>query len=131
MKKFFKMTFASMVGTLCAVSFLFFVLVTSLAALSVSSDSKWESDLGQVKDNSVLKIVFNGPLKDHLRKKDIISSIMNYDEPPATGLYEISRVLEEAAQDDKIKGLFLHFKNFSSGFANAEALRREIVEFKN
>ena len=39
--------------------------------------------------------------------------------------------MAKASQDKRIKGLFIEFKNFQSGPANAESLRREIVSFKD
>lgn len=119
-----------MLGTFLALSFLFFVMIGAITAISISTDSDWDNDIARIKDDSVLKLVFSGPLKDHLEKRDIFSSIMKYDEPPAMGLYELGLVLTRAAEDDKIKGVFLHFKSFYSGVANAEALRRRILEFK-
>ena len=51
--------------------------------------------------------------------------------PPPLGLYEITQTLRKASQDKRIKGLLIEFKNFQSGPANAESLRREIVRFKD
>ena len=131
MKQFSKIVFASMMGTFMALGFLFFVMIAMAAGLAGSSkNSGWEAGTGAIEDKSILLIRFEGPLKDHVKKRDLLSSILKYDEPPVTGLYELSRVLGKAAGDDRIKGVALRFDSMASGLANAEALRRELVKFK-
>ncbi len=121
---------ASMMGTMLALSSLFFGLMILLVAMATSSNQDWETEMVGVDDKSVLEIKFDGPLKDHVTRRDIFSSIVNYDEPPVTGLYELSLVLQKAAKDDRIQGILLRFESLSSGMANAESLRREIGRFK-
>lgn len=130
MKQFLKTVFASMLGTFLCFGLMFFVFVAMIVGAVSSKKSSWESDLGVLKDKSVLYIEFDGPVVDHMQRRDIFSSIMKYDEPPLMGLFEIGETLKAAAKDDKIEGLLLNFKNFESGLANTEALRREVVEFK-
>ncbi len=130
MRQFFKVVLASMTGTLLAFGFFFFLAMAMVAASLISDPSALETDLTSVKDQSVLTFNLDGPLKDHTRRKSLFSSLMNYSEPPISGLHEMTQVLKAAAGDDKIKGLLLNFSNFQSGLANAEALRREVVEFK-
>ena len=130
MKEFWRSLIASMVGTFAALFFMFFVMIAFFAGLSAMSSSKWDSEMASIEDNSVLRIDFNGPLKDHVKKRDLIASILKYDDPPVTGLFELSQVLKKAANDSRIKGVLLNFQNFKTGMANAEALRRELAKFK-
>ncbi|NQZ19682.1 MAG: signal peptide peptidase SppA [Bdellovibrionales bacterium] len=106
-----------------------FLLIVAGAA-SLGGEKKWGSDIGSVNDDSVLRVTFNGPLVDQIQSKDIFESLMNYDQPPVVGLYELTQTLKAAAEDDRIKGLLLDIKWLSGGLANIEALRREIVKFK-
>ncbi len=130
MKDFWRSLIASLIGTFMALFFMFFVMIAFFAGLSAMSQSSWDSEMASIEDSSVLRIDFNGPLKDHIKKRDLITSILKYDEPPVIGLFELSGVLKKAANDKRIKGVLLNFQNFQSGMANAEALRRELSEFK-
>ena len=131
MKQFIKIVFASMIGSFMALGFLVFVIVSISITLAVSvgeSQSKWKSDFGKISDSSVLKLVLDGSLRDRGGSSDYYSLFLNSE--PSMGLYEITRVLREAARDERIKGLLMEFKNFRSGSANAESLRREVLNFK-
>ena len=130
MKQFFKVVMASMMGTTLAFSLMFFGLMMFIAIMASSTTSEWEPEMLGIENNSVLEITFDGPLKDHVSRRDIFSSIVNYDEPPVSGLYEISLVLQQAAKDDRIQGVILRFDNLMTAMANAEGLRRELVRFK-
>lgn len=130
MKNLFKTALSSMVGTLLAFGFIFFLVMGIVAASLISESGEWDEELTAVKDRSVLTLRLDGPLKDHVTRRGLVSSVMNANEPPMSGLYEITRVLKAASQDSQIKGLLLRFENFQSGMANAEALRREVAEFK-
>ena len=131
MKQFLKIVVASMIGTFMALGFLFFSIVfisINLAVSTAKNQSQWKTDFGKIKDSSVLTIVLDGSLKDHSGPSDYYSLL--FEGEPSMGLYEITRVLREAARDDRIKGLFMEFRDFRSGSANAESLRREILGFK-
>lgn len=130
MKQFSKIVLASMIGMFLCFGLMFFVFTAVLVGTVNAGKSTWEAELGVLKEKSVLLIEFNGPIVDHMRRRGIFSSIMQYDEPPLMGLYEIGQSLKHAAKDNKIEGVLLNFKNFESGVANAEALRRDILEFK-
>ncbi len=130
LKQFLKVVFASMMGTLLAFCFFVFLILAMATASLISDSDQWDTELASIKDQSVLTLNLDGPLNDHTSRRDLFSSIMKYDDPPVSGLFEISQVLKAAAGDSRIKGLLINFENFQSGMANAEALRREIMEFK-
>lgn len=129
MKQFLKTLMASMLGTSLALFFMFFMGVVVIATLA-SSDRRFEEELGVIESDSVLRIDLKGPLKDHVRRRDLLTSILKYDEPPVLGLYELSMTLKKAASDDRIKGVLLNFEGLRSGLANAEGLRRQLLQFK-
>ena len=131
MKQFLKIVLASMIGTFIALGSLFFFILFISITLAVSTgknQSQWKSNFGKIKDSSVLKLVLDGSLEDRSHFSDYYSLL--FDGESKMGLYEITRVLREAAGDKRIKGLFMEFRNFKSGLANAESLRREIMGFK-
>ena len=131
MKAFFKILLASMVGSMVALAFLFFMGLGILSGLSGLAEMETDGvESGSVESPSVLRLDFDGPVKDHLEKQDLWTSLLSYSEPPVTGLFEVSQALKKAAKDPRIKGLFLHFTSFQSSLAMGEALRRLITEFK-
>lgn len=46
------------------------------------------------------------------------------------GLKEIKDCIRKAAKDDKIKGIYLNLNGMNSGFAIANEIRQELIEFK-
>lgn len=130
MKAFVKNVIASIIGTCLALMFLFFLTLSVIAGMATFNQTSVEADLVGVQDNSVLRIDLNGELQDHVTKKDLITSFIFNNEPAVLGLYELSQVLEQAAQDKRIRGILLDFQYLQTGLANAESLRRELVKFK-
>ena len=133
MKQFIKIVIASTIGSFIAVGLLFFVMVSSFMALTMASISP-SSHLGmqiksqKIKDSSVLRLTLHGALEDRMSFSNFFQ--INPKKPLALGLYEITRVLKKAAKDNRIKGILIEFEDLRSGMANIEALRRQIVRFK-
>ncbi|EJX04290.1 signal peptide peptidase SppA, 67K type, partial [gut metagenome] len=48
-----------------------------------------------------------------------------------TSVHEIIKAIRKAKSNDNIKGIYIDVGSFSSGFANLEAVRRELIEFKS
>ncbi|MCB0756143.1 MAG: signal peptide peptidase SppA, partial [Flavobacteriales bacterium] len=85
----------------------------------------------EVKDNSVLHIKLNFEIKE----RGINSPFGNFDpstfEPkPSVGLNDILKSLENAANDDKIKGIYLDLQSIQAGMATVEEVRNALLEFK-
>jgi len=131
MRQFFKVVLASTVGTFLAFGFLFLMVASVLVAISSGGVDGLDPNMGAVRDKSVLLLNLDGTLQDKTSRGPLLSAIASYNRPPELDLFEISQVLDKAGQDDQVKGLLLHFKSLRSGLANAEALRRKIVEFKS
>lgn len=131
MRQFFKVVLASTLGTFLALGFLLMMTASLLVAFASGGVDSLDPSMGALRDKSILRLNLDGTLQDKTSRGPLLSTITNYNSPPELDLFEISQVLDKARQDDKIKGLFLHFKSLRSGLANAEALRRKIVEFKS
>ena len=137
MKSFLKTILASMIGTFISLGLLFFVAISVLLSFAVSLEGnlkkaqtfQWAPAPEPIQDSSVLKLVLNGELQDHASTTNY--SLFSYRSHHPLSLYEITQTLRKASQDKRIKGLLIEFKNFQSGPANAESLRREIVKFKD
>jgi protease-4 len=80
-----------------------------------------------LQDKTVLHLKLSGTIQDESDESfDPTSLRLNR----AMGLPEILVGLQEAAQDSKIKGIFLEMKNPSMGMATAEELRTALLDFQ-
>ncbi|MEY5000173.1 MAG: hypothetical protein RLZZ211_209 [Bacteroidota bacterium] len=80
-----------------------------------------------LQNNTVLHLKLSGTIQD---VSDESFDAASFKLDRTMGLPEILVGLEEAAQDAKIKGIFLEMKNPSMGMATAEELREAIKAFQ-
>jgi protease-4 len=80
-----------------------------------------------LQNNTVLHLRLSGTIQD---VSDESFDPTSFKLDRTMGLPEILVGLEEAAQDTKIKGIFLEMKNPSMGMATAEELREALKEFQ-
>lgn len=124
MKQFFKFMFASALGLVLGI----FLLFGILAGIGASMGDKQAVD---VKDNSVLHIKLDFEVKE----RGVNSPFGNFDpstfeSKPSVGLNDILAILENAAADDKIKGIYLDMQNIPAGMATIEEIRNGLLKFK-
>jgi protease-4 len=128
MRSFFKYTFASIIGTIISLLLVFFILmgiVGSIASLA-------EKEAVSVKDNTVLKIQLNKPIKER-EPKDPFAEF-NFGESGdqgIVGLDKILKTLKKAKDDEKIKGIYLNISGVSGGLAALEEVRIALLDFKS
>ena len=126
MKHFFKTVFASTLGVLIALgivmmaSFFFFIGV----AASAGGSSEYKP-----KDNSVLKLSLNGEIVEQANENPF-AELMG-EENTQLALPNIIKAIRRAKSNEKIKGIYLEAGNLSVLYASAEALRRELEDFKS
>ena len=123
MSQFFRFLFASCLGTLLAVGVLVLLGVVSLTRLATSL----EGGQVDVKANSVLRLDA-GIVPE--RTNNVPRSPFELDPDPVVGLYDLRRVLAQAAGDDDVKGVFLDVDDLAVGPATSLALRDALQEFK-
>ncbi|WP_297101530.1 signal peptide peptidase SppA [uncultured Draconibacterium sp.] len=128
MKEFFKYVLATIVGFL-AISligiFLMFIVFGAIIAstdkeITVTDQSMLVIDLSK----SIVDRAPNDPFED-LELPGIFSSIKTI------GLDEISESLKKAANDDRIKGVYLKLSVTNGGFASVEEIRNDLIAFKD
>jgi protease-4 len=81
-----------------------------------------------VKNNSILKISLNKPLED--RSGIPAVDIVNLKIETNLGLNNIIYGIERAANDDRIKGIYLDLSNVNAGIASVEEIRDALLSFK-
>ncbi len=126
MKQFFKFTFASCLGVFISFIALFFVLIPLVGgSLASAFDSK-----KSVKSNSVLRIQLNNVIPE---KTNNVESNFSFADPANNnvwGVHDISYAIEQAAEDNSIKGVLLDFSMIQAGSVTRSELRESIVKFK-
>lgn len=84
----------------------------------------------QVVDNTVLKINFTEPMAD----RDFVEPLQSFDflgnSTNRLGIIDLRKALQQAATDDRIKGVVLYAPGMQGGFALGQEARRAIKEFK-
>lgn len=123
MRQFIKFFFASCLGVLVAfiaLIFLFFVFIAALAGSGQQAQP--------VTDNSVLHLKFDQSLPELTNN----TAINPYDiyQTKVLGLSDYKYLLETAAADDHIKGIFIETQSVPLGLANLRDLREELVKFR-
>ncbi|MCM5664206.1 signal peptide peptidase SppA [Galbibacter mesophilus] len=120
--KFLRNLLAAILGTLIALGIvvMFFVIIAAVAGSS-------EEPI-KVKDNSILEITFDQPLKDYGGKYEFTDIDFKFEE--YNGLNNVLLAIEKAAEDDKIKGISIYNSFLMTGSANTRTIREALEKFK-
>nr|WP_290855182.1 signal peptide peptidase SppA [Flaviramulus sp.] len=83
----------------------------------------------QVKNNSVLELKLDFPIKDYAGKT-VFSDYPFLNENKKNGLFNIIDAINYAAIDDKIKGISIDNSFINAGISQTKALRGSLLKFK-
>ena len=127
MKEFFKYVLATVVGII-AVSvigfFFFFILIGAL----ISSAEKQVA----VSDNSLLTLNLERQILDRAPNDPFEDlEIPGFERAKTIGLDDITKSLEKAVYDDRIKGVYLKLSMINGGMASVEEIRNALIAFKD
>lgn len=125
MKQFFKTAFASALGTMIAFGVLVILSISLLLGIAASSGSTKEY---KPESGTIFKLSLNGSWVDQAIDNPF-SEILGESETQ-TSVPEIIKAIRKAKSNNNIKGIYIEVGSFSSGFANLEAVRRELIDFK-
>jgi len=128
MKQFFKFMFASMLGFLISIFTLILILVGIVSSIASSAGDDKEVS---IKDKSILELNIDytiperssGNLFDNL-------DFNNMESKKNMGLNEILSCIKKAAEDDKIKGIFLKLSISPNGYGTLEEIRNALIDYK-
>ncbi len=128
MKKFLSSVLSSFFGALLAVfvlSFFFFVILFGLFS------GLGEKESIRIHDKAVLRIDINGPLPDRGSDEPrLVFSGDDFDLREQTGLRHLLKSIEMAADDERIRGIYLNLGMVAPGAATLEELRSQLSAFK-
>lgn len=123
MQQFFKFVFASCLGVFLAGIALMLFGVISMAGLAGASDDSVKS----VEANSVLEIKLEEPIPE-LTGNSENDNI--FDSKKVMGETALIAAIENAATDNKIKGIFINTRSLMIEFPKLVAIRTAIEKFK-
>lgn len=125
---FFKVVFASALGYILAI--VLFIVTVIFIGIGVASKVKPEV---KIPSDGVLNMKLNYPLADKSVDDSPIVFLSALD-PNANiplGLNKILQAIDQAKDDDKIKGIILDLTTFSSGYAKISEIRNRLEDFKS
>ncbi|MDO9274764.1 MAG: signal peptide peptidase SppA [Lutibacter sp.] len=121
--KFLGNLIASIFGTIIALGIIFVLFIVIAMALG-------ESEKVEVKSNSVLEIKLDGVVKDYAPKgTDLLDEFFALRDEKM-GLNEIINAIENAKNDDNIKGISINTVEVNAGVSQTQAIRNKLQEFK-
>lgn len=82
-----------------------------------------------ISPNAVLVLETSQPYNEQ-KLSNPLNSLLRGQANEVPGLYDVVRILEHAAEDDNIKGIYLKTDGNPNGFATSEELRRALLTFK-
>ncbi|RYZ73171.1 MAG: signal peptide peptidase SppA, partial [Proteobacteria bacterium] len=106
-----------------------FILI-GMVSLILSSASKSASH--SVVENSILHMRLRGEIVEKHRPLDFnfLGNKSIFSEEKSIGLYELTRAIEAAKTDSRIKGIYIEMRGFGAGWATLTALHNKLEEFK-
>src|SRR5258706_832629 len=127
MKQFFKMMFASMLGTFLTLLLIIFISLMVMFGMiySLKDESKTK-----VEKNSVLEIRFDEKINERSSDKFPKINPFTQDIEPGLGLDKILASIKRAEDDDDIKGIYLNIEGIDAGITTVSEIRNALVEFK-
>lgn len=126
MKQFFKMFFASLLA-MVVMGIIVFGVFIGLIVAAVSKSVSADKDVNIAK-NSVLVIETDNRLHEQTERNSI--AFFADGDAYQPGVYESINAIEEAADDDNIKGILIKTSDNANGWATSQQLRQAIVNFK-
>ncbi len=125
MGQFFKFVFASCLGVMLSMFAVFIIVSASLSTLA----NKGDSELVDVKDNTILHITLDKTLPELTNNVETSTAdLFAKDKLPS--IHNAINSIERAANDAKIKGVFIQMSGISQGLTQIEALHNALMGFK-
>ncbi len=128
MRSFLKYTLATIVGLTIVIIMTIVILGGIVTAIVASTDKKEVT----IKDNSVLAINFDETIVDRQSNDPFQSlDIPGLSSTKKLGLDQIVTAIENAKDNEKIKGIYLNIDEINAGYSACEEIRNALMDFKD
>ncbi len=130
MKKFILIVCGSFVGAFLALIFLFLSMIISFAVMGAMGMGGKSSTA--VSKHSILKIDLGTEISERGGDEpvDMMAMMMNRGVPNSLGLNTVLSAIENAAENDKVEGIYIECNGVSAAPATLKTMRRALKEFK-
>ena len=133
MKKFILIVCGSFVGAFLA--FIFFMIaamIMSFAIMGSMGSLGSAKKTGIVSKHSILKIDLGTNISERGGSDpiDMMSMLMDRSLPSSLGLNTVLSAIENAAENDKVEGIYIECNGVSAAPATLQTIRRALKEFK-
>ncbi len=127
MKDFFKYVFASITGYIILMVLFVFLGIAFLFSLAMSSQKQVT-----VNPHTVLKVTLSGEIVER-KKEDPFRELPLFADNRILiqGMTELITMVDKAADDPNIDGIYLQSGAFSAGFATCDEIRNALERFKS
>ncbi len=125
MKEFFKIMFASMLGTLVLILISTFIGIAVVAAIIAAASSSETV----IQKNTLLLMKLDREITDRAPKSNFNFSPAGYEK--TNGLDEILKNLRKAKNDGKIAGILLDLSEIPAGIATVDEIREGLNDFRS
>lgn len=124
MKNFIKNIFSTIIAFFIAgflLVLLFIGTIVFFASQSSSKDTK-------IRENSILALDFKNNIVDY--DTESASSVLDYKTSEDLRYYDIITAIENAKNDEKIKGISIELEDINAGHSKIEDIRNSLEDFK-
>ena len=119
MGSFFKTFFASLLAIFVFALLVFFLLASVIGGIA-------SGDKPKVKAKTVLVLNLGQLYKEQVQD-DFFSVFTGTDENDIPGLYDVVRLLDKAAADERVSGILIQAKPSPNGFAASAEIRNALL----
>ncbi len=126
MKGFFNHVLASMLGTFLVIVLIVILNLIIIVGL-ISSVSSLSGEDNIIENNSILHLNFNEAVADRSSAKPNMST---FKLDKTLSLRNVTDAINDAKEDDRIKGVFLDLSSLEVGLASLEEIREALKDFK-
>lgn len=132
MKKFILIVCGSFVGAFLAFLFLIAAMIVSFAIMGTMGSMGSVKKSTIVNKHSILKIDLGTTISERGGSDalDMMSLMMNRELPSSLGLNTVLSAIENAAENDKVEGIYIECNGVSAAPATLQTMRRALKEFK-
>lgn len=129
MKQFFKFMFASIIGFFISLFILFFIFILFSAVIISSVD---KTGTVSIAENTVLELDLNYEVPERTSYEPVSTFSLVPKLKKTLGLNDLTKVIKNAKDDEKISGIYINLDNLIIGGINkVNAVRDLLIDFKS